>query len=113
MKSKQGQVSVQSLRSLFAGGLPPAKSLMQKTHTQRLWCKVRSSFFPNSETHPQILRRNRKVITPKSTPPPGPHQRFNFLFLGEIWPKKSQFPLPPLPLFSFMALYSQNAILKI
>jgi hypothetical protein len=35
MKSKQGQVSVQhqSLRSFFAGGLPPAKRLMQKTYT--------------------------------------------------------------------------------
>jgi hypothetical protein len=38
MKTKQGQVSVQhqSLRSFFAGGSTPAKSLMQKTHTQTL-----------------------------------------------------------------------------
>jgi hypothetical protein len=88
MKSKQGQVSVQhqSLRSFFAGGLPPAKRLMQKTHTQPLWCKVRSSEFPNSETQPQIFRRNRKVITPKSTPPPAPTSVLTFYFLAsKLW----------------------------
>ncbi len=129
-------VQHQSLRSFFAGGLPPAKSLMQKTHTQRLWCKVRSGFFSNSETHPQTKPKSNHCQKHTRFRPP---QAFLFfcvevmakfnnkiskisriytrkkvpkfsLFLYEIWPKKPQFP--PL-LFSFMAMYSQNAILKI
>lgn len=89
MKTKQGQVSVQhqSLRSFFAGGSTPAKSLMQKPHTHNACgAKFALASFPNSKTHPQICRRNRKVITPKSTPPPAPHQRFNFLFsVSKLW----------------------------
>jgi hypothetical protein len=84
MKSKQGQVSVQhqSLRSFFAGGLPPARSLMQKTHTQRLWCKVRSSEFPNSENPPANIQTKQKSNHSQKHTPSRPHQRFNFLFLG-------------------------------